>query len=212
MTSSILRVPEGFETPLDYAESFPSMGGREIGGRLECLAAAVPAGQAIVEVGSWLGSGTAHLALGANYSGAPIHCFDRWRANEEEAKKAREFGIPLERGQDTLPWVEERLEPFGAEIHYHKGRLLDADWRVTPIGLYVDDASKSPQLWRKAARTFLPYVPVGGFLVLMDYFFFEKRGARYKAQYRWMATRQDQFRLVEDHVGGTTTAIFERIA
>lgn len=197
---------------LKAAWALPSMGGREIGTALMMLAEAVPPGQAIVEVGCWMGSGTAHMALGARENGTPIHCFDRWKANLAEVRKAAQFGVTLERGQDTLPLVRENLEPFGADIAFHQGGLLKSAWSGGPIGLYVDDASKSPELWHHAVRTFIPNVPVGGFLVLMDFYFFEKAGARYKAQYRWMATRGDQFRMLEHHVAGTTAAIFERIS
>lgn len=194
------------------AAALPGMGGVQIGPVLEQLASDVPEGQAIVEVGCWLGAGTAHLALGARDNGTSIHCFDRWKANLGEVRVAGRFGVALERGQDTLPRVRESLRPFGADINWHQGGLRKSSWHGQTIGLYVDDASKSPELWHHAAKTFIPHVPVGGFLVLMDFYFFETRGARYKAQYRWMATRGDRFKQVGDHVGGTSTAIFERVA
>lgn len=194
------------------AWSLPSMGGREISPVLMTLAQEIPQGQAIVEVGCWLGAGTASLAIGSLSSGAPIHVYDRWRASAEEVKKAAAAGVTLQEGQDTLPLVRANLEPFGADITWHQGSLNKATWEGGPIGLYVDDASKSPELWHRATKTFLPYVPVGGVLVLMDYYFFEKRGARYKAQYRWMATRGDRYEQIGDHVAGTTAAVFRRIA
>lgn len=207
MTFSTHRAIDLYRT----AKALPSMGGREIGAALMMMAGHVPEGQAIVEVGSWLGSGTAHLAMGARHSGAPVHAYDRWKASEQEVAKAAASGIAFEPGQDTLPWVKEKLAPFRVPIHFHQGGLKEAAWDGRPIGLYVDDASKSPELWRRATKVFLPHVPIGGILVLMDYFFFEQKGNRYRAQYRWMATRGDRFRMLEHHVGGTTAAIFERI-
>src|SRR5690606_12370375 len=46
------------------ADEFPSMGGKKIGPFLRKLARAAPSHTAIVEVGSWLGAGTAQLAIG----------------------------------------------------------------------------------------------------------------------------------------------------
>jgi predicted O-methyltransferase YrrM len=46
------------------ASRIPSMGGTEIGAQLRRAARLAPANTAIVEVGSWLGAGTAQLALG----------------------------------------------------------------------------------------------------------------------------------------------------
>lgn len=197
----------------ERAQSLPSMGGREIGETLMRLAADIPEpGQAIVEVGCWLGSGTAHLAIGARQSGAPIHVYDRWTATGAEVEKAARFGVTLEKGGDTLPRVRENLEPFGSDITYHKGNLRHATWHGQPIGLYVDDASKQPDSWRHVTRTFLPHIPVGGFLVLMDFYFFEKAGPQYKAQWRWMVGQKERFKCWGDHVEGTTAAIFERVA
>ena len=46
------------------ADQIPSMGGNEIGSVLRDLARQAPADTSIVEVGAWLGAGTAQLALG----------------------------------------------------------------------------------------------------------------------------------------------------
>ena len=48
----------------ELAEKIPSMGGTEIGALLREAARNAPSNTAIVEVGCWLGAGTAQLALG----------------------------------------------------------------------------------------------------------------------------------------------------
>lgn len=202
-----------------YARTLPSQGGVEIGPILEQLAADVPPTAAIVEVGCWLGAGTAHLALGAKSSGVAIHVYDRWRATVAEIKKAKSYGIELRSLMDTLPMVRASLEPFDANIHYHQGDIRQAAWGTQPIGLYVDDATKVESLWLPAMRLFSPhFIPQKTHLVLMDYHFDEKFGTapqypleqreNYAAQKRYMQQFADSFELVADRPGGTSTAVF----
>ena len=47
----------------DIADGIPSMGGRRFGSLLRRLACDALSGTSIVEVGCWLGAGTAQLAL-----------------------------------------------------------------------------------------------------------------------------------------------------
>lgn len=197
---------------IEAANALPSMGGREIGPELRRLASSVLPGQSILEVGCWLGAGTAHLALGARASGAPIHVYDRFKASADEVDKARRLvGLDLEEGQDTLPLVQENLARFEANIHWHRGDLRRARWVGGPIGLWVDDASKLPKVWAKSVGTFLPHVPVGGHIVLMDYYFYEKAGRKYQCQENYMEHRARDFELISERPGGTTTAIFRRV-
>src|SRR5262245_66502353 len=90
------------------ADQIPSMGGATIGAFLRLLARQAAAGSAIVEVGTWLGSGTARLALGVRDRGPEasldIHCYDAWLATRDEAAEARtQTGIVLGPHEDTLP-------------------------------------------------------------------------------------------------------------
>lgn len=192
----------------DIAQALPGMGGVEIGVMLAHFAADVPRGQAIVEVGCWLGAGTAHLALGAGQT--PIHVYDRWRAKENEVRHAASFGVSLSEGENTLPRVVETLRPFNANIRFHRGDIRKARWGGKAIGLYVDDASKAAKGWDHSAATFLPHVPVGGMAVLMDFHF--RAEGRPLAQVAWMETRADQWERIADRVNGTTASVFRRIA
>lgn len=185
------------------------MGGVEIGSLLERLASEVPAGRAIVEVGCWLGAGTAHLALGARKSRAPIHVFDRWRARSAEVRHAARFGVGLTEGQNTLPMVMDSLRPFGVAIRFQRCDIRRARWRGGKIGLYVDDASKAERVWRHSASMFLSRVPVGGIAVLMDFHF---RADDPLPQVRYMTERAGRWQMIEDRPGGTTAAVFRRIA
>ena len=183
----------------------PSMGGTEIGPVLRRLASNVPSGQAIVEVGCWMGAGTAQLAMGARDN--PIHVYDRWRARPAEVEQAALFGVTLTDGQNTLPLVMDALRPLRKAIRFHRGDIRRARWRGGKIGLYVDDASKAAKIWSRSAAMFLPRIPVGGVAVLMDFHFRDDL-----AQRSYMFDRGDQWKMIDDRVGGTTAAVFRRIA
>jgi len=198
----------------EYAKTFASQGGVEIGSWLEGYASEVPAGSAIVELGSWLGAGTAHLALGAQKSGAEIYVYDRFLcANDEERTKAVRCGVQLFIGEDTLPRVSGALEAFPVVIHYIKGSFKpgakSARWDDKPIGLYVDDLTKAEWLWSYAMEVFgAHFIPEKTILVLMDYHFDEAAGPTYAAQKRYMARHKDEFEFLGDRMGGTSVAVF----
>jgi len=193
-----------------YARTLPSQGGVEIGPWLEKYAAEVDPAQAIVEVGCWLGGGTAHLALGAMQSGAAIYTYDRFLCvNEEERGKAARFDVHFDIGANTLPWVYERLKPFAAAVHFHKGSFRKFTWHGQKIGLYVDDLTKVEELWLAAMAAFLPsFIPGKTHLFLQDYHFDEEAGPKYAAQKRYMAANPARFELLEDRLAGTTCALF----
>ena len=190
------------------ADRIPEMGGRAIGPWLREWAALCRTG-AIVEVGCWLGAGTAQLAIGARVSGAEIHVYDRWQARRSEVRKAYELaGIRLTPGEDTLPRVRETLAPFDVPIHFHQGLIQRATWHGAPIGLYVDDASKQAATFAYMRAAFWPCLVEGAVLVLMDYHFHEKAGPRYLAQRQFMEAHTERYTMVGDHLGGTSAAAF----
>jgi hypothetical protein len=133
-----------------HAAAIPSMGGRQIGVILRNLARTAPADTAIVELGAWLGSGTAQLALGLrdrSENRVSIHCFDRFTVLECDVRKAKLEGVKLAVGQPTLPIVQETLEPFGVPITFTQGDLRNAKWSGPPISVYIDDATKTAMLF-----------------------------------------------------------------
>jgi hypothetical protein len=140
------------------------MGALKIADLLRQYAAQVPTGKAIVEVGSWLGAGTYELAAASN---TVLHVYDYFKARGSEITKAAAFGIELAPEEDTLPMVKAYLKPFGSRVVFHKGAIHRAKYNGPPIGLYVDDASKS--LWKQVVRIFSPYFDQDTVLILMDY-------------------------------------------
>lgn len=198
----------------EYAANFPEMGGASIGPWLTEYAADTSSD--IVEIGTWLGAGTAHLALGARQSGARIHTFDRFEATDETVRKATPYGLNFALRDNTLPHVRAQLKPFGADIVFHKADLFDATWSGAPIGVYVDDAAKGPQLWAHVMRTFAPSWVDGCLVVLMDYYYYrkwERQGVKSKArkfrrQREFVEARPRQFEQIADQLAGRSNAVF----
>lgn len=185
------------------AAAIPHMGARTIGANLTDWASRCKSN--IVECGSWLGSGTAFLAIGAKQSGAKFHVYDAWRVRTTEVGKAAAFGFTVREGQDTLPLVREILEPFGVDIAFHQGSIGEAVWCGDPIGLFVLDAAKRGGQFVHVTETFFPHLEDGAVVVLMDYHHYERGGDKYRDQARYMADHPE-FRMIEERLGGETSA------
>lgn len=165
-----------FDALAARAEGIPSLGGRKLAPLLRELAASAPPDTSIVEVGSWLGAGTAQLALGMTQRSDPaaveLHCYDLWIASRDEVRMARERGgVRLRPGQNLLPFVRRTLEPFGVPIVFHQGDIFQAEaWGQGTISVFVDDASKRPAGFMAVLTTFIGgWAPGVTVLVLMDY-------------------------------------------
>lgn len=186
-----------------FADEFPSMGGKKLGPFLRDLARNAPANTAIVEVGSWLGAGTAQLAEGLRQRrdgpSVSLFTYDRWIASKAEIVKAHKANANFEQGQDTLPWVMERLARFGVPISFVKGDIGAISWSGPPISVYVDDAAKTPKYFYNMLRTFGPaWIPGVTVLVLMDYYTWEKTGSEeHKCQKYFIESHRDYFSPVE---------------
>jgi hypothetical protein len=192
----------------------PSMGGREIGRYLREWAARAQKGQAIVELGSWLGAGTAQLALGVAQSkrGVVVHAFDRFKANQSEIQKAATHGIVVKAGDSTVDLVRGLITPSLAEhVAFHQGEIMKAKWNGQPIAVYVDDACKREKEFLHALRTFGPsFIPNETVIVLMDFWYFERypedRGLRF--QHDWMKKNINHFEHTQGRMPGTSATVF----
>ena len=131
----------------DIADGIPSMGGRKLGPLLRRLACDAPNGTSIVEVGCWLGAGTAQLALGIKDRERPgevsLHCFDRWRAQRSEVEKAAQKArLRFTVSENTLPHVRRTLEPFEVPIQFHQGDILGS---VATFGITCESPLGGPR-------------------------------------------------------------------
>jgi len=160
-----------------HADSIPELGGggRTCGDRLIEFAAAVPKGQAIVEIGPWLGSASAYLALGIIQGGydVELHAFDIWYISEhwqEKARRHNDLDFPI--GTDLEPMWRYNMESFPVSYFSHKCDVRRAKWDGEPIGLLVDDISNTWKLINSMMRIFGPSLVPGAKVVLMDWQFF----------------------------------------
>jgi len=196
----------------EYANSFPSMGGTKIGSFLRDCIAKAPSGMAAVELGAWLGAGTAQMALASRERGEgdhiEIYCYDRFEANEAEVGKAEKRGLSIEVGQDTLPFVRERLQRFGVPIYFNKCEIIDAKYAGPEIALHVDDATKGFMPFTKSLVEFAPHWVAGTtVVVLMDYGLWKKSKQRKHRELQFMIeSNSDCFERIYEAWPGSTVS------
>jgi hypothetical protein len=192
------------------AHEIPEMGGRRIGGYLRDWAKDAPANTKIVELGTWLGAGTAQMATGLqsrqDSHGIKIHTFDSFNISASSAEKARNQGVEFTEGDDTLPWVREALKAYDPIIEFHKGMLDDqTTWTGEPISLYVDDATKYPYTFYLCLKKFGPsWIPGKTVVVLMDALIYLKKKdlpakniADLRIQHEFVTERPESFTPIE---------------
>lgn len=186
-------------------KKIPSMGAHKIADWLIDCAAAVPEGCSIVEVGSWLGAGAGYMALSA--PDRIVHVFDRFRASSSEVKKAAATGVTI--SGDTLPLVSDHLKGLD-NILLRQGDIKAINWHGRNIGLYVDDASKTPDKWIHVVKEFFPSLVPGAILILMDYNYYKTSGkAAHKCQLDFMRRNRNYFTLLKE--SATTSAAMFRL-
>ena len=193
-----------------HADSIPELGGggRTCGDRLIELAAAVPSGQAIVEIGPWLGSASAYLALGMMHGkyGVSLYAFDTWQIDEHWQRKARIHNeIDFQIGTDLEMIWQLNMEPFPVKCFSCKGDVHRAKWNGEPIGLLVDDISNTKSLINSTMRIFGPSIIPGAKVVLMDWQFF------LGPQEEFMRNNCDAFAYEECLPRPSMAAIFRRL-
>ena len=125
----------------------------------------------VVEVGTWLGLSTSHLAIGLRDSGTgeKLHSFDNFEwTGSSDSKKS---GIDLKRGDDFQSYFMENIKPFAEWIEVTKGNFEDFVWRKEdPIEVLFLDAPKDAASLGICLKTFGPaLIPGTSTLVSQDY-------------------------------------------
>lgn len=188
----------------------PEMGGRRIGNFLrEKVTDAAPS-TSIVELGTWLGAGTAQMCAAlrtrTDNHNIRIHTFDSFSISASSAEKAKSQGVIFNEGDDTLPWVRQTLEPYGPLVEFHKGMLDETtSWNGGPISIYVDDATKYPYPFHLCLKAFGPsWIPGETIVVLMDALIYlkikdlpAKNLAHLRVQHDFVTNRPDNFTRID---------------
>lgn len=139
----------------------------EIGAALRELAAAVPADEAIVEIGSFKGKSTAYLAAGSRDGlGAPVFAVDPWDLPGNVYGK-HGYSAPIVREQFEAQLREVRL---WSRVTAIRGFSTDvaADWSGPPIGLlFIDGDHEEPSV-RADVEAWTPHLALDHVIAFDD--------------------------------------------
>lgn len=124
---------------------------------------------AVVEVGTWLGRSTLHLAAGLRDAGynSSLHCFDQfvWRSDH-----ARKSALPLQRGGDFQPYFERNVRPVYPGIEVTRATLDEMIWGRGPIEILFLDAPKTLVDLSSALASFASSLAPGKSLIVFQDF------------------------------------------
>jgi hypothetical protein len=124
---------------------------------------------AVVEVGTWLGRSSIHLAAGLRDAGfhEALWCYDRFIWDAPHRRKAP---LQLEQGESFQPQFEANVRPVYPLVRVAAGDLKDITWTGGPIELLVLDAPKRLPEISAALSIFGPHlIPGVSLLVLQDF-------------------------------------------
>lgn len=126
----------------------------------------------IVDLGTFIGGSTAHLAEGTRAGGAAekrVFAFDHFAATDKvKEKQLYPKGIERFEGDDFLPISKRLLVPWRPNIVFRRGRIEESTWREGPISLLVMDASKTAAITDQIARTFFPHLIPGQSVIVQQ--------------------------------------------
>jgi hypothetical protein len=132
---------------------------------------------AIADLGSWLGSTTAALAMGLSKNARPharagtVHAFDRfvWEPWMEWYAEGIRFG-PYAPGDSFLREFECTVAPWRQHVEVHVADLCEHVWDGTPVEVLLVDAMKSWALTSNILpQFFAPLVPGNGHVIHQDF-------------------------------------------
>ena len=203
------------------ADQIPAYSGTQSLVSLARLAAQTAGGTSIVQVGVWLGSSSAQLALGVQRRRKPgvvaLHCYDSWTATSTDVKRAAWWGLSLSEGESLLPHTRQLLQPFRVDIKFRTA-FLDVLGEENPIALYVDDMRRSPTLFWRALEVFGPHwIPGETVLVFLNYDYDRNKSAeRCTYQEHLVESNPESFEAMHDEGPGvfrySAPLNFERIS
>ncbi|MBI2174003.1 MAG: class I SAM-dependent methyltransferase [Candidatus Omnitrophica bacterium] len=176
MTIALAERSQSFEEIIKIAARVRYRGISESVARLlYTVARAVPATQAIVEIGSFVGYSTAFLGFGAKSGfGAKVHCLDAWGLPASSLYSQDAYHDKLAINSSTLDEFLGNIRSFGLEemivTHRVYSYRFSELWpKEQLIGLLFIDGDHSE--WGAFADWFLyrPYLADGATVIFHDY-------------------------------------------
>ena len=165
-----------------------------------------------IDLGSWLGSTTAALAMGlaanrrAPARRAVLHAYDRfvWEPWMDDYSQGLQNG-PYAPGESFRNEFERVTARWRGRIQVHEADLLKEGWSGGPIELLLVDAMKSWELSRQIVAEFYPQLLPGGYLIHQDF------GHCFTPWIHLVSYRlRDQFVLTQD-IPGSETAVLKAV-
>jgi hypothetical protein len=126
----------------------------------------------LVEVGSWLGRSSLHLAAGLRHAGAgaKLHCFDGFTWAPSDPGKS---DLPLKPGDNFQQYFEANVSPFKELVTATRTRIADIAWSGEAVEvLFLDAPKKLPEITR-CLEVFGPcLIPGKSIIAIQDYQYF----------------------------------------
>lgn len=140
------------------------------------MASRVPAGECVVEIGSYMGRSTGHLALGVERGGrgVRVHAIDPWETRTDYApeylastQSVARYGL-----SETREAFEAHLAATGAAdyVDVHQGLATDVaeSWDGPKVGLLFHDGDHTAEAVFADLKAWLPHMSDRAVIVLHD--------------------------------------------
>jgi len=174
-------------------DRIPSQGGRQLGEDFDKYVSLMDNGLSIVEMGAWLGAGTAQIAYSMQKYGkdkSTLYCIDSFLVHGRELEKAKNQGLMVKHHQDTLSIVKNYLSELSenVNIEFHKMNVMTYKHTGEKIGVYVlDCAKKDPTFTTLITKMEKYFIPGKTIVFFMDYYYYKKtKSDSNKAQERYV--------------------------
>ena len=124
---------------------------------------------AVVEVGTWLGRSTIHLAAGLRDAGFDdaLHCYDRYEWTKSFTHMTN---LPLRKGRSFQPYFEQNVRPIYPNVRVTASTMQSMTWSGDPIEiLFLDAPKRLPDISAVLATFGGSLIPGVSIIVLQDY-------------------------------------------